>query len=359
MVFNSSEAEKEKIIKERQNKLIGELMQEVLIDKEHLIRGVITNILYPFIYPKHYETWEYLSNKRLCTRTYFDKYFIYTSPDDIIGDVEADSLIEELPLIDEGALLDKFEYYYGKFGYSELTRVIHQVLSNKESFGISNDCVGKICVVLSCLSVNKERKQYTEREGDQFEITIGHLIETYIYNVEDQGYGLRLIADDEEQHKVVERILMEKEVELFHLFFATHVVNHLALYQYRVADKEDLIVDLLHRFIDQRGIDPIFSLSPIPITTLFKIWNKKEPEKYKEKVDAYLSEGSTDLVPLVRKFMYDTRDEKFDDFWVLFDEEIIYNRVKDIAPDKVEDYHTSVGTFIKHYEGRHEKEASE
>ncbi len=348
------EAERDRLIKEVKNKFIDELMEGVLPGKSRSTRRIVNDILYPFLNPETSGKWGYIRNKRLCTRTYFDKYFIYTSPDDIIGDVETDSLIEALPLIDEGALLDKFEYYYGKFGYSELTRVIHQVLSNKESFGISNDCVGKICVVLSCLSVNKERKQYTEREGDQFEITIGHLIETYIYNVENQGYGLRLIADDEEQHKVVERILTEGKVELFHLFFATHVVNHLALYQYRVADKEDLVVDLLHRFINQKSIDPIFSLSPIPITTLFKIWNKKEPDKYKENVNAYLLEESTDLVSLVRKFMYDTKDEKFNDFWVLFDEEIIYRRVKDIEPDTVEDYHTSVGVFIDHYKGRQE-----
>lgn len=346
-----------KKIKEAKSNFINELLEGALYEKSRLIRNIINDILYPFLSSSSsvtFDIWKYEKNKRLCTRTYFDKYFIYTSPDDIIGDTESDSFIKELPSIDEEALLNKFEHYYGKFGFNELMRVIHQVLSNKEWFELSNECVEKICIALSRLSVNKKRKQYSEREGDQFEITISHLIETYIYNIENQGYGSRLIADDERQWKVVERILSEKEVELFHLFFATHICVNLSIYNNYTNEIDDLVLDLLRRFIDQRGIAPIFGLSPIPITTLFKIWNDKEPEKYKEKVNAYLSEVSTDVVPLVRKFMYDTRDEKFNDFWLLFDENIIYNRVKDINPDTVEDYHTSVGVFIKYYQGRQE-----
>lgn len=351
----NTEEEKERKITEIKNEIIKDIHEGTSYEKGYSIRIILLDILFPFIKSESFGSWESKTKKRLCTRTYFDKYFLYTTPDDIIGDTEIDSFIKELPLVDEDALLYQFEYYFYQYDYLELERIIHQVLSQKEFFGLPDECVGKICIALSRLSVNKDRKQYVEDVVIRFEITIGHIIEEYIKQGVNHGGYMRLDPDYDGQRKVVERILSEKEVYLFHLFLATYVLDSLSLYENRGAEINDLVVGLLHRFIDLRGIGPIFGLTPLPITTLFKIWNNKEPDVYKEKVDAYLGEESTDLVPLLRRFMYGMTGEHFNDFCLLFDEEIIYHRVKDIDPNMVENYYTSVGTFIEYYEGRQKK----
>lgn len=337
----------------RKDTFIDRLLKDANPEKRIILEGIADKLLYPY-FSKNSVTTGLNNEKRLCSPVYFDKYFLYTSPDDIISDCEYDDLLEKIPKMEEDEVLHKFEFYYNHYGYGELRRIVFQILYVKFSKGIDNDCVEKICIVLSRLEINKRRVHYTEGSlSAHVEFDLCDIIGRYVNDWnEDADFGERVIPNYKKQLEIIEGILSEKELLPFHLFLATHYCDKCSTY-YSVQEESDRIVyRLIRRYITQKGLDSLFILSQMPITILFGIWKNINPEEYHKEVNEYIAKDDFDMERLVRKMIYNSDPQYYEAFCKLFDEDIVYNKVKNIPVNKIRDYQTTIGYFIKMYENK-------
>lgn len=321
--------------------------QFIFIDK------IINEILYPFSL-ETYDQVKLSNEKRLCSDFYFDKYFLYAVPNDILSDVEYDELIETISVKDENDLTNIFDSYHKRYGYKQLQRIISQMLYMRYSYNIDNDCIGKICMALSRLSINKERKEYIDfRLGVYPEFTICDIIDRYIIDMDNMGTTYeRVIPNRDKQLDIFSKILSTEKLEPFHLFFATHFCDKSSTY-YAISNKTDKIVHgLIIRYIEKRGIKQIFELGQTPITVLFKIWRGVAPEEYHQKIDTYLTEEDFNIVSFVRRMITRAEPESYDKFCKLFDKNTVFNRIKDVDANSIPDYYNSVGFFIERYNSK-------
>ncbi|SFL58554.1 KAP family P-loop domain-containing protein [Porphyromonadaceae bacterium KH3CP3RA] len=343
--------------RKRREQFIDSLLSNIKQEQQALIEEIIDDILAPFISPTNNNNLSLHSHKRLCSSSYFDKYFLYTTPDDMISDIESDEFVKNIPSINIDNLLAQLEYYYNRFGYNELKRMIYQMLYMKYFNTIDNDSVEKICVALSRMSVNKKRKDYTFDETDShFEIFICDIIERYVNNL--NPVSNEIIPNDEKKLQIVERILSEKELTLFHLFFAAHLCDKCGIYYVYQEKFNKMVCNLIKRYILQNKIDPLFELDQIPTTILFGIWKEENPEDYKKQVDTYIVKEEFNVIPFIQKMIYNSEENYYNMFCKLFDADEIFRKVKDINPSEISHYNTTVGYFIRRHQNKQQIQTS-
>ncbi len=298
--------------------------------------------------------------KRLCSPIYFDKYFIYANPEGIISDSQKGAFINELPSIDDDELLSKLEFFFKNYDYNEFTRVIRSILNYRHNHDLNIEVVEKICIALSHLSVNKKRKQYTEHNTRiHIEIFIVIILNSYMYELEEGKIGLSRHQDEAKQIETFREIVESDELIPFHLFLATHFIQEGTAYQNNKKEVDESVFNLIIRCIEQYGIANIFELSEIPIYTLFSVWKEVNEEEYKKAVNEYMFSNSFKLTSFLQKMVVrETRSDlpfkntsykKFNKFCLLFEAGKIYEKVKDVKPEDVQDYNDTIGYFIQAY----------
>lgn len=339
--------EDDTIKQKRKDGFIAKLMKADDSSQSTFINEMITHLLYPFIHTKNADPIERNNQKRLCSPVYFDKYFVYDVPDDVIPDREFDSLLENISRISEGQLLDKFDFYYKQYDYSELARVIRGLLYNKFSHSISNDCIGKICIVLSRMPANRERIRYVD-DGSHpcWEIMICEILERYVNDFNDDPDYETIMPNRRKALDIFKNILAEKELLLFHLFLATHFCDRCGVYFNMRDEADSLIYDLIRRYIEQYGVEALFSLSQLPILKLFGIWKKENETEYYQMVGEYMEKKDFDVVTLIQKMVYNSDEKMYNQFCELFDEHKVYELVKDSVPQNIRNYQSTVGYFV-------------
>jgi predicted KAP-like P-loop ATPase len=144
--------ESPEIRQHKRDDFIEKLFENIESDKTLYLKEIIERLLGPFISPRYHNNVHTLNKKSICSSYYFNNYFQYTHPDDIISDDETDKLIEDLSLASQEELIERFEFYYKTYGIDELKRVVYLILPMKNTYNINNDTVGLICVVFTILS---------------------------------------------------------------------------------------------------------------------------------------------------------------------------------------------------------------
>lgn len=345
--------ESAEIRQKKKDQFIESLLKNVDSDKLVYIEEIIHKILYPFISSHNNNTINLTNEKSLCSSVYFDNYFLYTTPDDIISDVEYDHLIEEISTMEQDELTERFEFYYQKYGYSELTRVVYQMLYKKYFYNINNDNIGLICIALSRLSVNKIRKQYTEPEiGIHVEFTICDIVDRYVVNLDKKTSGGSVISDYKKKVEILQTIFSEQVLLPFHLFLATHMCDKCSLYYAEKERVKKLVFDLISRYIAQNGLNSLFKLGQTPTTVLFGIWKEVDPKDYREQVDKYIASEEFDTVSFIQKMIYNSDKSYYDRFCGLFDADVVYDKVKDIDSKEIPNFSHTIGYFIRMHKSR-------
>ncbi|MDD4515968.1 P-loop NTPase fold protein [Massilibacteroides sp.] len=338
---------------EQKQQFIDKLLENVRSDKLIFIREIVYNILHSFRYSESISPLDIDSKKSLCSSTYFDKYFLYTTPDNVISERMFDDFIKNIRENDENELLEAIEFFYKQYGYSQLNRVIYQVCYQKRTQGIDNDSIGRICIALSRLSVNKQRTRYTMDDcGCSLEFLISDILENYITDYNDDPALEPIVRDRRKVVQLFETIVQEERVTLFHLFFATHFCERNSVYSYYKEEIDRSIYQLINRFAEQKGYNLLFGLSQTPTTVLFCIWKAVNMEEYEKIVEEYIFRTDFNIVPFVQKMIYNSEQRYYDKFCELFKEENVYNRLKNIDPNTIKDYHATIGYFIQKHRAK-------
>jgi hypothetical protein len=300
-----------------------------------------------------------LNEKSICSSYYFNNYFQYTHPDDIISDDETDRLIEDLGSASQEELIERFEFYYKTYGIDELKRVVFLILHMKNSYNINNDTVGLICVALARLSINKTRRFYTEPEsGFHIEFNICDILNSYVVNRDENKLDGSITHDYEKQVEIIENIFLIEEILPFHLFLATHLYEKCSVCYAEREKIDKIFFDLIKRYIEKYKIDSMFKLDQTPITVLFGIWKEVDSDDFNLQVNSFMMSDEFDVVNFVNKMIYNSDEKYYNKFCELFDADIIYSKLKEIDPEIIRENQSSLGYFIRMHRNNSEENTS-
>jgi len=340
--------ESPEIRQHKRDDFIEKLFENIESDKTLYLKEIIERLLGPFISPSYHNNVHTLNEKSICSSYYFNNYFQYTHPDDIISDDETDRLIEDLGSASQEELIERFEFYYKTYGIDELKRVVYLILHMKNSYNINNDTVGLICVALARLSINKTRRFYTEPEsGFHIEFNICDILNSYVVNRDENKLDGSITHDYEKQVEIIENIFLIEEILPFHLFLATHLYEKCNVCYSEREKVDKIFFKLIQQNIENNGIESMFTLGQTPTTVLFGIWKKMDSENYAVKVNDYINNEKFDVVHFVSKMIYNSDDKYYKIFCELFDADIIFDKLKEVVPNDIPDYHHTIGYFMR------------
>jgi hypothetical protein len=352
-------SESPEIRQHKRNDFIEKLFENIESDKTLYLKEIIERLLGPFISPSYHNNVHTLNEKSICSSYYFNNYFQYTHPDDIISDDETDRLIEDLGSASQEELIERFEFYYKTYGIDELKRVVFLILHMKNSYNINNDTVGLICVALARLSINKTRRFYTEPEsGFHIEFNICDILNSYVVNRDENKLDGSITHDYEKQVEIIENIFLIEEILPFHLFLATHLYEKCNVCYSEREKVDKIFFKLIQQNIENNGIESMFTLGQTPTTVLFGIWKKMGSENYAVKVNDYINNEKFDVVNFVNKMIYNSDEKYYNKFCELFDADIIYSKLKEIDPEIIRENQSSLGYFIRMHRNNSEENTS-
>ena len=341
-------SESPEIRQHKRNDFIEKLFENIESDKTLYLKEIIERLLGPFISPSYHNNVHTLNEKSICSSYYFNNYFQYTHPDDIISDDETDRLIEDLGSASQEELIERFEFYYKTYGIDELKRVVYMILPMKNTYNINNDTVGLICVALARLSINKTRRFYTEPEsGFHIEFNICDILNSYVVNRNENKLDGSITHDYEKQIEIIENIFLIEEILPFHLFLATHLYEKCNVCYSEREKIDKIFLKLIQQNIENNGIESMFTLGQTPTTVLFGIWKKMDSDNYAKQVNDYITNENFDVVRFVSKMIYNTDDKSYEKFCELFDADKIFEKLNKIDPKIILENQYSIGYFMR------------
>jgi hypothetical protein len=341
-------SESPEIRQHKRNDFIEKLFENIESDKTLYLKEIIERLLGPFISPSYHNNVHTLNEKSICSSYYFNNYFQYTHPDDIISDDETDRLIEDLGSASQEELIERFEFYYKTYGIDELKRVVYLILHMKNAYNINNDTVGLICVALARLSINKTRRFYTEPEsGFHIEFNICDILNSYVVNRNENKLDGSITHDYEKQIEIIENIFLIEEILPFHLFLATHLYEKCNVCYSEREKIDKIFLKLIQQNIENNGIESMFTLGQTPTTVLFGIWKMMDSDNYTEQVNDYINNENFDVVRFVSKMIYNTDDKSYEKFCELFDADKIFEKLNKIDPKIILENQYSIGYFMR------------
>jgi hypothetical protein len=341
-------SESPEIRQHKRNDFIEKLFENIESDKTLYLKEIIERLLGPFISPSYHNNVHTLNEKSICSSYYFNNYFQYTHPDDIISDDETDRLIEDLGSASQEELIERFEFYYKTYGIDELKRVVYMILPMKNTYNINNDTVGLICVALARLSINKTRRFYTEPEsGFHIEFNICDILNSYVVNRNENKLDGSITHDYEKQIEIIENIFLIEEILPFHLFLATHLYEKCNVCYSEREKIDKIFLKLIQQNIENNGIESMFTLGQTPTTVLFGIWKMMDSDNYTEQVNDYINNENFDVVRFVSKMIYNTDDKSYEKFCELFDADKIFEKLNKIDPKIILENQYSIGYFMR------------
>ena len=341
-------SESPEIRQHKRNDFIEKLFENIESDKTLYLKEIIERLLGPFISPSYHNNVHTLNEKSICSSYYFNNYFQYTHPDDIISDDETDRLIEDLGSASQEELIERFEFYYKTYGIDELKRVVYMILPMKNTYNINNDTVGLICVALARLSINKTRRFYTEPEsGFHIEFNICDILNSYVVNRNENKLDGSITHDYEKQIEIIENIFLIEEILPFHLFLATHLYEKCNVCYSEREKIDKMFFKLIQQNIENNGIESMFTLGQTPTTVLFGIWKMMDSDNYTEQVNDYINNENFDVVRFVSKMIYNTDDKSYEKFCELFDADKIFEKLNKIDPKIILENQYSIGYFMR------------
>jgi hypothetical protein len=352
-------SESPEIRQHKRNDFIEKLFENIESDKTLYLKEIIERLLRPFISPSYHNNVHTLNEKSICSSYYFNNYFQYTHPDDIISDNETDRLIEDLGSASQEELIERFEFYYKTYGIDELKRVVFLILHMKNSYNINNDTVGLICVALARLSINKTRRFYTEPEsGFHIEFNICDILNSYVVNRDENKLDGSITHDYEKQVEIIENIFLIEEILPFHLFLATHLYEKCNVCYSEREKVDKIFFKLIQQNIENNGIESMFTLGQTPTTVLFGIWKEVDSDDFNLQVNSFMMSDEFDVVNFVNKMIYNSDEKYYNKFCELFDADIIYSKLKEIDPEIIRENQSSLGYFIRMHRNNSEENTS-
>jgi len=280
--------------------------------------------------------------KRLCSKAYFDKYFMGCSPDNVISDAELNKVMDLLNEDNYNEISCFFDSVLSRYDWEEVKRAAYFLIKEDNDICKRSAKAKRVAIAISLMSVNNEVRYNAIQEGECVEVFVSHVI--MMRNMFLQPWQKRKF-DCKTMEETV-RIILDRASLYYAVMFARNIVNH----DMPVADikKIDLINTLIRRIFAEKGEDEIFKFSKHVIEPLFEVWKQSNKDEFKAFIRRKISEKTFNIAAFVTKWIENTNDAKdYLQFIRLFEcKEDIYRAIKSRVPKKEQIENDAINTFV-------------
>ncbi len=332
----------------RKNEFLIKLVKDVPQNRLAYIELIIREVLGPFISSDNNKI-QTNSAKRLCSSLYFDKFFLYTNPEELISNSESDDFFESLSEIKEDELISKLEYFYKQYGYEELKRIINEALHMKHYYNINNESIGKLCISLSKTSFTQQN--YNKKDSDPIvplHIYISHLIEDYI-NIKDNHIVIdRIVSDNSKKFEIFKSIIEKKPIQTFHIYFAAYFYS-ISINNNQYKDDIKKIGYQLVKEYYQENKNDFFELNHRILNILLGLWKQVDEDEYNNIIADSIFKTGFNIESLINKLISPSDPDTFERFAYLFDVRRVYETITATKYSRERRRSGPVNKFISFY----------
>ena len=346
MIVGTEEERKRKIEIEKSD-FLKLIICNSLSHQKYYLHNLIEEILYSYF--NSYNKIDLNNSKRLCSKQYYDKYFMYDIPDHIVSEESISKLVDLIKNETNEELSKNLEDYISKYRKDEVNRVLYKIASKHRYNGLDNNDISKICIALSLLKSNNMRANYTEFEGfDQWEFTIIDILNSYVNNIED----LKLIRDFDTIIQTI-KVIAEVSPILFSIFVVVEFKRRGSISMRNIDDQNLIIYSTIKRFIKEKSAEALFGLGQLCMETLFNVWKGVDVKEYYAFMLKQISKDGFDAVDLVKTMIYNRNPKYYAPFISLFDKDIVYGKLKEEVARKpnLRENEKDINLFMTMYEG--------
>lgn len=337
--------------KERED-FIQKILQKASSHQLFFLKNLIHELLYNYL-TKSYNTLEIDEKKRLCSKQYYDKYFMFGVPQDIISESLLLEIIQNIKLKDSAELAAYFDNLLYKYDDYELGRNIYQIIYRRYRLKITNIEISKICISLSQLTSNNKRSHFTEFNGmKRWEFTIIDILNQYI----NKNINGEYIKDFDTILKTLETISNSPTI-LFSVFCVVEFKRRGFGGYDNVKKVNKIIYNIIKRFISEKSEKELFNLGEICIDVLFNVWKNYNNVEYESFISRNIGSVDFDIIKLVNTFIYNQEKKYYAPFIQLFNKDLVYDSLKKLIERNSEIIRKEkdVVFFIKIYEEEKER----
>ncbi len=329
----------------RKEQLVSDVLADIPTRIMQPMRSVIRkNLLSPFLSSPSDNSGE--DEKRLCSRAYFDKYFMGCSPNNVVSDVELYKIYDTADVVSEEILSDFFDSVYSRYGIEEVGRTSVFLILQREELPKRSTWAKKISIALSLMKAN-DRIYYNPQRGFGVDSIICDRVMSEYMRLAAFSKDIRDDYDLDALRETVDAI-----VSRANLYFAIHFIWQLLGNFVLPIDKEYKAVatdKLRSRLFKEKGEDEIFKFDKSFRSLLFKAWKAVNTSEFNEFFKRKLNEPTFDIINFIQKSIEETTNgSDYLEFVRLFDahKEGIYKAAKSRVSKEVQQSNPAIRLFM-------------
>ncbi len=339
------ELEKDNENEKKKNELINDILsgtpERILSPMKHIVNF---RLLFPSLHSNTIVSEK--DRRRLCTKAYFDRYFIGCSPNNMISD---SLLYEKFNLLENDTtrseLISFFDLILNKYGWDEFVRVADFMIENSSQEERERSIKTKrVLIALShCRVVVPKNEKYEYRYNDKKGAYICTRMRNYMYlhTFEKSGKDEYDIDTAAETAKCI--------CEESPLHNAIHFVKYLDINSIPREIHDQILVKLLNRLFCEKGEDEIFTLSSHKQRIFFNAWKNIENEKFLAFIKQKIVEPTFDIKAFIEKHIEKVEDGgDYLSFIRLFEcKQDIYKAIMSKVSSKERDSSPAIKMFLR------------
>ena len=292
---------------------------------------------------------DYVDKMRLRSGRYYDSYFIFDTPDDTIPPEDIEIITQNIIKENENELTRLFESYISQYGSQEFRDVLDIICRQHWINHLTPENICKVCIAISLLKENQERKYYTEPDRIAWNMVILNLLNLYTRIIINNSY---VYKDTDLILETIQTIINTAEV-LFSVSVAVTFKRDSLLKYDKTQEINKICYQVSQRYMKEKSVKDFFKLGKLYLEALFSAWKGYDETEYRSFIKEKISSPDIDVLYMTNSFIAYNSPNSCEEFRTLFDREIdtIYDRVKnDIGKQKEFDQTSSARYFITVYE---------
>lgn len=325
---------------DKEQKYVQSLSNDVSIEIKQYIDNILFKLLRPYIYDD--KSLDIEHNNRLLSVSYFDRYFIYETPDEFISNVEYDDLANRIKYLSIRELTEKFNSLFIIYGEAEFRRIILKLLHNSQILNIDNSVIQNICMAISKMEINE---QCITENGIHYGLIdfVYSIVTRFILKRSEFGS----LVEDWSLIRESIKMIVDNAPVCFGILFVDEIDN----LTYRDVESGcsyyKIIYNIILRFQEEKGIEGFCYIYPYEFSKLCKVWMKENRNEYEEFLERIFNNDNFRIEDLISYYYH---NKGFNSLIELFGKNRVYGKVKSLEdfPSKKKE----IDAFIQYIENQ-------
>ena len=291
-------------------------------------RKDIRNAIQGLFTPKEaFELQKAYDEKRICTSTYFMKYFTQLVPSDIIPDTELDGYMQALCKKRVDDVAEWIDEKNEQYGIDEVERALLYFVQHGATKEDMRKVASQLSISLSISTLGRNKPYHVEAGNSITSFVAFRLLQRY-FTEQDPAFAGLVVRD--------EKLLSKTLVEIFdraELNFSMNLLPSLnSFLSPKEFDFKKSVLKLVERFKAKR-VEEQMRYSKFLLQVLFIYWKSIDKESFNDYAFSLVEGGSVSVVELLEHFIEGPNvADELGTFVSLFEEqlEIINQQIKDL-----------------------------